>query len=215
MRIFSLQRAAIGLLLVTLAVSISFAQVGTGRLDGGVADITGGVLPGAKVTATNQATQSRTETTTNADGNFVFPSLQPGLYSVSVESKGFRTAVVSGVEINIATAVSQKFKLEVGDIAEHVEVTAEAVRVQSTEAQLGRTVTLKDIDTLPVLGRAPINLAVFSPGIQMSNPGDVSFSNVNGQRQGASNSTLDGVDVNDAVSAPGSFDDGQQHRFGG
>src|ERR1019366_5881451 len=80
-----------------------------------------------------------------------------------------------------------------------VEVQAEAVRIQSTEAQLGRTVTVKDIDTLPVLGRAPINLITFSPGVQMSNPVDVTFSNVNGQRQGASNATLDGIDVNDAV----------------
>jgi Carboxypeptidase regulatory-like domain len=195
----SVHKTALWLILAMLTASICFAQVGTGRLDGGVVDATGGTMAGAKVTAVNLATQSRTETTTGTDGNFVFPSLQAGLYTVSVEAKGFRTAVVAGVEINIATALTQKFKLEVGDIAEHVEVSAEAVRVQSTEAQLGRTVTIKDIDTLPVLGRAPINLAVFSPGIQMSNPGDVTFSNVNGQRQGASNSTLDGIDVNDAV----------------
>ena len=199
MHTFSLHKTALWLILAMLAASICFAQVGTGRLDGGVVDATGGTMAGAKVTAVHQATQSKTETITNTDGNFVFPSLQAGLYTVSVEAKGFRTAVVAGVEINIATSVSQKFKLEVGDVAEHVEVSAEAVRVQSTEAQLGRTVTMKDIDTLPVLSRAPINLAVFSPGVQMSNPGDVSFSNVNGQRQGASNSTLDGIDVNDAV----------------
>ncbi|MBZ5727530.1 MAG: TonB-dependent receptor [Acidobacteriia bacterium] len=187
------------LVVAMLAASICFAQVGTGRLDGGVADTTGGVMPGAKITATNHATQAKAETTTNADGNFVFPSLQPGFYTVSVEAKGFRTAVVDNVEINVATAVTQRFKLEVGEIAEHVQVQAEQVRVQTSEAQVGRTVTLKDIDTLPVLGRAPINLVVFSPGIQMSNPGDVTFSNVNGQRQGASNATLDGIDVNDAV----------------
>ena len=137
------------MLLVALLASICFAQVGTGRLDGSVVDITGGVMPGATVTATNQATQAKTETTTNADGNFVFPSLQAGLYTVSAEAKGFRTAVIEGVEINISTAVTQRFKLEVGEIAEHVQVEAQAVRVQSTEAQLGRTVTIKDIDTLP------------------------------------------------------------------
>jgi hypothetical protein len=187
------------LVLLAVFASLCFAQVGTGRLDGGVVDATGGTIAGAKITVVHQATQSKNETSTNADGSFVFPSLQAGLYTISVESKGFRTAVVAGVEINISTSVTQKFKLEVGDIAEHVEVTAESVRVQSTEAQIGRTVTMKDIDTLPVLGRSPINLAVFSPGIQLSNPGDVTFSNVNGQRQGASNSTLDGIDVNDAV----------------
>jgi hypothetical protein len=192
-------RMALCLIIAMLAAAVCFAQVGTGRLDGTVTDATGGVMPGAKVTAIHQATQSRTEAITNADGAFVFPSLQPGIYSVEVEMKGFRTSIVGGVEINISTALTQKFKLEVGDLAEHVQVEAEAVRVQTAEAQIGRTVTLRDIDTLPVLGRSPINLAVFSPGIQMSNPGDVTFSNVNGQRQGASNSTLDGIDVNDAV----------------
>jgi hypothetical protein len=199
MHTFSFHKTGLWLILAMLAASICFAQVGTGRLDGGVVDATGGVMANAKVTAVNQATQSKAETTTNTDGNFSFPSLQAGIYTVSVEARGFRTAVVGSVEINIATAATQKFRLEVGDIAEHVEVEAEAVRVQSTEAQLGRTVTMKDIDTLPVLGRAPINLAVFFPGVQMSNPGDVTFSNVNGQRQGASNATLDGIDVNDAV----------------
>ena len=199
MHAFTFRKTTLGLVLAMLAASMCFAQVGTGRLDGGVVDATGGVMAGARVTAVHQATQSKTETITNTDGNFVFPSLQAGLYTISVEAKGFRTMVVAGLEINIATSVSQKFKLEVGDVAEHVEVGAEAVRVQSTESQLGRTVTMKDIDTLPVLSRAPINLAVFSPGVQMSNPGDVTFSNVNGQRQGASNSTLDGIDVNDAV----------------
>jgi hypothetical protein len=196
---FYLHRTALWLILSMLAVSLCFAQVGTGRLDGSVVDATGGVMPGSKVTATNQANQSKTEATTNTDGNFVFPSLQPGFYTISVEAKGFRTSVVSGVEVNMSTSVTQKFKLEVGEIAEHVEVGAEATRVQSTEAQLGRTITMRDIDTLPVLGRSPINLITFSPGIQMSNPGDVTFSNVNGQRQGASNATLDGIDVNDAV----------------
>ena len=95
--------------------------------------------------------------------------------------KGFRTAVVGGVEINISTAVTQKFKLEVGDLAEHVQVEAEAVRVQTHEARIGRTPSPCAISTRsPVLGRSPINFAVFSPGIQMSNPGDVTFSNVNG-----------------------------------
>src|SRR5689334_17415684 len=99
------------LILAMLATPLCVAQVGTGRLDGAVVDASGGVLPGAKITVTQQATQAKTETTTNADGNFVFPSLAPGFYTISVEAKGFRTAVVSSVEINIATAVTQRFKL--------------------------------------------------------------------------------------------------------
>jgi hypothetical protein len=63
---------------------------------------------------------------------------------------------------------------------------------------MGRAVTLRDIDVLPVLGRGPIGLAIFTPGVQVD-PGDNSFSRVNGTRQGANNATLDGIDVNDSV----------------
>ncbi|MEI9975591.1 MAG: carboxypeptidase-like regulatory domain-containing protein [Ignavibacteriota bacterium] len=83
--------------------------MGTGRLDGSVVDPTGGVMPGCKVIAIHQANQTRSEVTTNADGNFVFPALQPGIYTISVEATGFRTAVLSGVEVNLSTAVTQKF----------------------------------------------------------------------------------------------------------
>src|SRR5689334_4848526 len=81
---FSLHKTAFWLILATLVASICLAQVGTGRLDGGVVDATGGTMAGAKVTAIHQATQSKTETITNTDGNFVFPSLQAGLYTISV-----------------------------------------------------------------------------------------------------------------------------------
>jgi hypothetical protein len=182
-----------------LFASLCLAQVATSRLDGVVVDESGAVIPGAKITVLNERTQARTEATTNQDGLFVLPSLQPGIYTVTAEAKGFRKAIVNAVELNVSVAVTQRFKLEVGQVTESVVVEAEAVRVQTTDAQLGRSVTLRDIDTLPQLGRNPVILAVFSPGVQLSNPGDTTFANVNGQRQGANNTTLDGIDVNDAV----------------
>ena len=185
--------------LFLLFSAISLAQVGTARLDGSVVDESGAVIPGAKVEAVDQKTKSRMSTTTNADGNYVFPSLQPSTYDISVEAKGFRTSVVSNVELNVAVTLTQKIKLEIGQVTERVVVETEAVTLQTTEAQIGRTITLRDIDTLPQLGRSPINLASFMAGVQLSNPGDTSFANVNGQRQGANNATLDGIDVNDAV----------------
>ncbi len=197
----NVKRTSVYLLVVllTLFAVTGSGQVATARLDGTVVDETGAVIPGAKVVALHQATQTRLEETTNADGNYVFPSLQPGKYTVSVEANGFRTSVVADVELNVSVTLTQRFKMEVGQVTERVVVQAEAVHVQTTESQLGRTVTLSEIDTLPQLGRSPINLAVFSPGVQLSNPGDTSFANVNGQRQGANNATLDGIDVNDAV----------------
>ncbi len=183
---------------LALSAALGLAQVSTSRLEGSVQDESGAVIPGAKVTAVSDRTQARSETVTGPEGLYIFPSLQPGLYTVSVEAKGFRKAVASNVELNVSAATTQRFKLEVGQVTESVVVEAEAVRVNTSDSQLGRSVTLKDIDTLPQLGRSPIILAVFQPGVAID-PSDTTFSRVNGTRQGSNNATLDGIDVNDAV----------------
>ncbi len=192
----------IRLLVVCLAVLVvcvsSMAQVSTARLEGMVQDQTGALVPGAKVSAVNTRTQARAEISVTPEGLFVFPSLQPGIYSLEVEAAGFRKAVVSNIELNVGGTVSELIKLEVGAVTESVVVEANAVRVQTTEAQISRAVTLRDIDVLPQLGRQPMILAVFNPGIQID-PGDTTFSRVNGLRQGSNNSKLDGIDVNDSV----------------
>src|SRR5262249_34586935 len=73
-----------------------------------------------------------------------------------------------------------------------------AVRVTTTDSQIARAITMRDIDNLPQLGRAPIALAYLNPGIQID-PSDNSYSHVNGTRQGSSNAMLDGIEVNDVV----------------
>jgi hypothetical protein len=182
-----------------LIALLGLAQVATSRFEGTVQDESGAVIPGAKVTAVNIKTQARSETTSSAEGMFIFPSLQPGVYTISVEAAGFRKAVVNDLELNAALTVSQRIKLEIGQVTESVVVEANAVRVQTSEAQIGRNVTMRDIDTLPQLTRNPLVLAAFQPGVQIANPGDPTFSIVNGLRQGSNNARLDGIDVNDAV----------------
>lgn len=183
---------------LALCAVLSSAQVATSRLDGSVQDESGAVVPGAKIVVLNEKTQVRADGVTSPDGLFIFPSLQPGIYTISVEAPGFRKAVASGVELNVSVATTQRFKLEVGQVTESVVVEAEAARVQTTDAQMGRSITMRDIDTLPQLGRSPVALAVFQPGVQID-PSDTTFSRVNGTRQGSNNTTLDGIDVNDAV----------------
>ena len=177
---------------------LGLAQVATSRLEGTIQDESGAVIPGAKVTALNTKTQVRAETTSSAEGMFIFPSLQPGVYTVSVEAAGFRKAVVNDLELNAALTVSQRIKLEIGQVTESVVVEANAVRVQTSEAQIGRNVTMRDIDTLPQLGRSPHHPGGL-PARRADRPGDTTFSTVNGLRQGSNNATLDGIDVNDAV----------------
>src|SRR5262249_43167692 len=138
------------------------------------------------------------ETLADSAGNFIFASVQPGTYNLTAEAGGFRKSVISALELNVGAVVAQVLKLEVGQTSESVEVQASTVNVQTTDSQVSRTITLRDIDTLPQLGRSPIALSAFQPGVQI-NPGDTTFSHINGNRGGSNNATLDGIDVNDSL----------------
>lgn len=188
-------------LLSALLVASSYAQTTTARLDGTVEDQTGATVPAARVTAVNMNTQASSEAKTDTSGGFVFPNLEPGLYVLTVEASGFRKAVVNRVELSVAGTVSQIVKLEVGQTTESVAVEASALTVQTTESQLSTAVLLRDIEVLPQLGRSPIALAIFQPGVQIDVRAgqDSSFSHVNGLRQGSNNAKLDGIDVNDSL----------------
>lgn len=185
-------------LVLVLSTANLASQVSSGRINGTVTDSSGAVISGAKVTAKDTKRDIVSVATTGTDGSFVFPSLQPSLYQISVESPGFSKAIVDGVELNVSATINQLIRLEVGALNEQVVVTGEAVSINTSDAQIGRNVTMKDIDTLPQLGRNPMVLSVFQPGVSID-PGDSTFSRVNGARQGSNNAKLDGIDVNDAV----------------
>jgi len=183
-----------------LAVS-SFAQTANARLEGNVQDSSGAGIPGAKVIAINSNNQARSVVVGDAGGSFVFPTLQPGKYTLSAESVGFRTAVINGIELSVGATIAQIIKLEVGPTTESISVEASALSVQTTDSQVSNAVMMRDIDTLPQLGRNPIMLSVFQPGVQIDIRAgqDSSFSHVNGLRQGSNNAKLDGIDVNDSL----------------
>ena len=188
------------ILCALLAVS-SFAQTANARLEGTVQDSSGAVVPGVKVITVNTNTQARSEVTADTGGSFVFPTLQPGKYTLTVEATGFRTAVLNGIELSVGATVAQIIKLEVGPTTESISVEASALAVQTTDSQVSSAVMMRAIDTLPQLNRNPITLAIFQPGVQIDIRAgqDSSFSHVNGLRQGSNNSKLDGIDVNDSL----------------
>ncbi len=182
------------------------AQTQTARLVGTVTDSSGGTVASAKITATHLETKTTETTTSNSSGEYIFPVLQPGTYTLTAEAPGFRKSIVDALELDAAANVSQAIKLEVGQVTETIEVTANEVAVQTADAQINQSITLSDIETLPQLARTPITLAVFQPGVQInpqadgsSSGADYSFAHVNGLRGGSNNNTLDGIDVNDSV----------------
>ncbi len=198
MKTIALRRGICFALILLALATLAWAQVATGRIEGTVLDPAGAVVPQASVTATNTRTGIVINVKANERGVFIFASLPPSIYALTVEAQGFRKAVLANLELNAAVSINEIIRLEVGSLTEAVTVEAEAVRVNTSDAQVGKTVTLKDIDTLPQLGRGPLAIAVFAPGMSI-NPGDVSFTRVNGTRQGSNNVRLDGIDANDAV----------------
>jgi hypothetical protein len=191
------------LLILVLAVlaltAIALAQTQTSRLDGTVQDQTGAVVPNAAVHAVNVKTQVAVQTTTNAEGIFVLAALQPGVYNLSVEAAGFRKFDLNDIQLDAGATVSQIVKLEVGPTSEAISVEAKTVVIQTGESQVSRAVTLRDIDTLPALGRTALAIAPYSaPGVAVY-ASDSSYSRINGARQGSNNTTLDGIDANDSV----------------
>src|ERR1017187_5825899 len=193
-------------LVMVLAASLCFGQTQSARLQGTVHDASGAIVPNAKVVAVHIATKDSSDATTNSSGLYVLPVLRPGTYTLSVEAAGFSKSVVTGIELAVSANVSQDVTLDLGKLTETVEVTANVVNVQTSDAQVANSVTIKDIETLPQLARTPLTLAVFQPGVQVnpqangsSSGADYSFAHVNGLRQGSNNNTLDGIDVNDSV----------------
>ncbi|MEO8025733.1 MAG: TonB-dependent receptor, partial [Bryobacteraceae bacterium] len=181
-----------------LALSL-FAQIQSSRVEGTVTDSSSAVIPGAKLSLTNTKTQVRVDTEADQQGLFAFPVVPPGFYTLTAEASGFRKSSVTNIEVNVGVTLRQDLKLEIGTVTDTLTVEANSVRVQTSEATIQRAVTLKDIDTLPQLGRGPIALATYQPGVQLgTSPNDPSFARINGLRQGSNNNTLDGIDVNDA-----------------
>ncbi len=193
---FPLVRWAALAIVLLLTIPL-IAQTGS-RIDGTVTDQSGAVIANAKITAVNVKTQIVKQATSNEHGLFLITPIDPGIYKITVEATGFNTAVMNSVEVTVAGTYTADFKLVVGSTAQVVDVVANQVTVQTSESAISRAITIKDIDTLPQLGRTPITLAVYQPGVQI-NPGDTSYSRVSGQRLGSNNTTLDGIDVNDSV----------------
>jgi len=142
------------------------AQSTTQGLLGLVTDASGAVVQGAKITLTNEGTNVVLTTTTNETGNYTFSLLQVGNYDVRVEAAGFKTETVRNIRVETAAQVRQDFTLDVGNVAESVEVSANAVLLNTENATLGGVVENRRITELPLNGRNMQSLAVLVPGVQ-------------------------------------------------
>lgn len=148
-----------------LVPAIVLGQASTGSLTGSFTDGKA-PLPGVAVTVTNPATGFTRGTVTDAEGNFRFPSLLVGSYTLKGELSGFATVTAEGVEVVIATERKLDVTMKTSKIAEQVTVTAEAPLVE-TSPSIGTVVSQNQLQTLPLNGRQFANLGVLAPGTML------------------------------------------------
>ena len=170
------------LLALLLGVTNSLkAQTATGQITGTVKDASGAVLARAKVTIANQSNGFTREATTNEEGNYSFPLLPVGNYTVTVAQSGFSTSKQSNVQLTVDKIARVDFDLKVGDVSATVDVQAAAVTLDTETASMGQTVTQKQVTQLPLNGRNFLSL-LFLNGGTVETSGEQG-----GMRQGAGN----------------------------
>ena len=181
--------------------ALSSAQI-TGEIFGVVRDESGGVLPGATVTATSPALQRESVSAVTSDVGLYRLSLLPaGTYSIRVELSGFDTVMRTDIEVAVNQRVALDVTLGVAAVAETVEVSAEIPMVETTRADLNARVSTETIDALPLNGRNFEDLITLVPGAKAlpSNEQGQEVS-IFGERGSAISYVIDGADNNDPLS---------------
>ena len=198
---------------LTLALAITFllsstlllaqTNVGNGSIQGTVADPSGAVVSGAKITITEKSKGVATVRTSDSKGSYTSGSLIPGVYSVRVEAPGFKTTEVP-VTVQVDNTATANIKLEVGQTSQVVEVEASSVSVNTEQPTVQGVITENQINNLPVNGRNFLDLAQLEPGVQIQDgqnfdPTKAGYSSISfGGRFGrTARIEVDGVDVSD------------------
>jgi len=142
-----------------------FAQEFRGSLSGKVIDQQQGVVPGARIVVIETETGAKSQTVSNSDGSYVLPFLPPGPYHLTAESAGFKRYVNNNVRITTNEREQIDIQLEVGTIDQSVTVTAEASMLETATASTGQVINTRQIENMPINGRAPLALAQLAFGV--------------------------------------------------
>ena len=191
----------IAIVLIVLCVGAvgSHAQsIITGAVSGTVTDPSGAILPNAAVTLTNTATGDTQTGKTNASGVYLFPLLQPGDYTVTVQESGFRVAVAK-VTVALGQTATADLKLELGDATQTVEVTIGNVELQTEDGNISSNFDTHQVENVPNPGGDLTYVAQLAPGVTMNTSSGGGFGNFSafGLPGTANLFTINGNDYND------------------
>jgi hypothetical protein len=226
-RAAALRYAGAGLtaLAVLLLPPSAAAQQGRGSISGTVTDGSGGAVAEATVTITNVGTQATFTARTNDAGFYTAPSLPIGEYLVAAEKTGFKTAVASGITLQVDEGARVDLKVEVGDVTERIEVQATTPLVNTSSGTVGKVIENRRVTELPLNGRNALALMTLVPSVKSNaGPTQSGFSDrgvalsavsINGGPGGINQYILDGatnnqsyladINVNPAVDAVEEF----------
>jgi hypothetical protein len=193
-RIFSLA--------VLLITTVAFAQDDRGKISGLVTDTSGAIVRSASVTLLNEGTGVQLDTKSDSAGEYVFQFVIPGVYTVSVDSPGFKKFVSTHVRVEVGGRVGINAKLPVG--TQNEEVTVEGTggaRLHTEDATLGFTVEGRSAQELPIQYSNPFELQLLAPGVNSttltaanhSYEGGTESAKINGSQSGQTEFTLDGA----------------------
>lgn len=181
------------------AVIAAFGQENTGSVQGTVKDTSGGAIAGAKVTLSGPALVRSLDATSDKEGNYIFPKVPAGIYTITVNTTGFKTVKNEDVNVVLGQAARVDVALSVGAVTESVTVTASSESIDVTSSKAATNITEKFIETAPK-GRNFHTLLIVAPGVR-AEPKSGNFGVSGFQINGASGSentfVVDGVDVSD------------------
>lgn len=177
--------------------SIAMAQsTTTGAIGGVVTNPAKEVVPNASVTAKNMETNKEDSTTSDDQGRFKVPNLQPGIYLVTIDSPGFSQFKQEQVTVEVGRETNMEVSLSVGPIEGTVQVSADAPVINTTQQDFSTNINQTSINELPINGRRWSNFALLTPGAVPDGAfGLISFRGISGL---LNNSTVDGGDNNQA-----------------
>ena len=191
------------LLALVLLLPLPIWAQATGTIVGTVADPSGAVIPGAKVTATNVATGVSQSTVTGSAGTYTIPNLGVGNYNISAEGSGFKTASANAITLDVSQTRQVDFKLALVGVESTVEVNTTPPLLNTTDSTVGGLVSEEQVQTLPLNGRNITGLVLMQPGV-VTNTGSMGWMApqgqwiANGNRGETAVGTLDNADISDA-----------------
>lgn len=208
MHSLSLKALLLGIVAVLTVPSIWAQGVsGSASVAGTVTDTTGAVIPGASVVLLNVERGSEQEVSTNEAGNYAYPDITPGTYSVRVSSDGFQTREVTDLQVQVGQRAAVNVELEVGQVTEVVTVEAAAVLLETESNAIGTVVDSERVNELPLNGRNFLELALLAGGTapaegrasfagQIGHPGR--FVVIGGVKAANNSYTINGIQVRGA-----------------